>query len=166
MKNIPQYLVVHHTGAPKSDPSLDTSGQTFEDIDRYHRSLGWESCGYHYVIEKDGKVVKNPYRDDDYHGAHCKEEGMNRKSLGVCLTGNFNVNVPTKEQARSLKKFLREKKKQYNIPLEHIVPHRAFVSYKLCYGSRLSDNWAQKLIKERNFLFIVWRWINNIFKRN
>ena len=160
MENIPKYLIVHHTGALKSDPSADTSGQTFEDIDRYHRSLGWESCGYHYVIEKDGKVVKNPYRDDDYHGAHCKR--MNRKSLGICITGNFNVKLPAKEQVRSLKKLLREKKGKYDIPLENIVPHRVFASYKSCYGSELSFDWAQKLAKE-NFLLVLLRRIKKLF---
>ena len=162
MKNVPQYLIIRHTGAPKFDPSLDTSGQTFEDIDKYHRSLGWESCGYHYVIEKDGKVVKNTYRDDDYHGAHTKD--YNTKSLGICLTGNFNVKLPTKEQAKSLKKLLREKKGKYDIPLENIVPHRAFASYKFCYGSNLSDDWTQKLAKE-NFFFILWKWVKNIFRK-
>ncbi|PCI20303.1 hypothetical protein COB64_02140 [Candidatus Wolfebacteria bacterium] len=163
MRNIPEYLIIHHTGAPKSNLLLDTSTHTFEIIDAYHRSLGWESCGYHYVIEKDGKVAKNPYRDDDYHGAHCSQEKMNTRSLGICLTGNFDATMPTKAQIRSLKELIREKRRQYNIPLTNIVPHRVFATYKSCFGTKLSAEWLRNISRHDFFTRIV-NFIKHIFK--
>ena len=48
------------------------------DIDRYHRSLGWKGCGYHYVIPIDGTIEAG--RPEEVVGAHCKNH--NRHSSG------------------------------------------------------------------------------------
>ena len=42
-------LIIVHCSANKAGSALRA-----EDIDRYHRSLGWKCCGYHYVIPTDG----------------------------------------------------------------------------------------------------------------
>lgn len=143
--NTPKYIIVHHTGGVDGNPKADTSRHTFEIIDAGHRSRGWESNGYHYTIEKKGKTVKNPYRALDYHGAHTK--GYNTKSIGIVLAGNFDVFLPTREQKDSLMQLLKSLTKKYNIPISKIVPHRAFSS-KSCFGSKLSDTWAQELLRD------------------
>ena len=38
-------LIVVHCSANKAGSTIRMA-----DIDRYHRSLGWKGCGYHYVI--------------------------------------------------------------------------------------------------------------------
>ena len=37
--------------------------------------------------------------------------------------------------------------KEHSIPVSHIVPHRFFAPYKVCYGSNLDNDWAQNLVK-------------------
>lgn len=143
-KNTPEYIIVHHTGGTDLDPLADTSHHTFEIVDSYHKSLGWESFGYHYFIDKSGKIT--PGRAEDYHGAHTK--GYNEKSIGICLAGNFDATLPTTEQVETLRVLLSELAKKYNISTEKIVPHREFAN-KTCYGRRLADDWAQKLLKPR-----------------
>lgn len=147
MKNIPQFLIVHHAGGSDANPLQDSSNFTFDQCNELHKqrfnfisSLGFY-VGYHYYIEKNGAVKQA--RADDEEGAHCI--GYNTKSLGICLAGNFDVTSPTADQIDSLTNLLQSKLEQYSIPLDNIVPHRAF-SKKTCYGSLLSEDWARKLV--------------------
>lgn len=147
--NKPQFLIVHHTGGTDADPKADTSHHTFSIVDDYHRKLwGFKSSlghyiGYHYFIERDGKVTQG--RADTDEGAHTL--GKNLSSLGICLAGNFDVTDPTKEQVEALKTLLRAKVALYAIPAANVVPHRKFAK-KTCYGNRLKDGWVQDLLKD------------------
>jgi len=141
--NIPEYIIVHHTGGTQADPLADTSHHTMEIVDNYHKSLGWDGIGYNWFIEKDGKIRKG--RDETKAGAHTI--GYNEKSIGVCLAGNFDATIPTKEQEISLVTVIKDIRSRYKIKLENIVPHRIFAN-KTCYGRRLSDDWARNLIQE------------------
>lgn len=145
MLNKPEYLIIHHTGGTNADPLADTSHHTFEGVKKYHLSLGWEDIGYHFFIEKDGALSAG--RAQNYHGAHTI--GMNERSLGICLAGNFDATLPTDEQIKTLKFLLAELIPKYNIPIDKIVPHRAFAA-KTCYGNKLPDDWAQKLAEQPN----------------
>lgn len=141
MLNTPEFLIVHHTGGTKKNPLLDTSHHTFEIIDEYHKSLGWEGFGYHYFIDKAGALKAG--RAENYHGAHTK--GYNTRSIGICLAGNFDFSLPTAEQIATLKILLRDLRVKYLIPRENIVPHRRFAE-KSCYGNNLPDDWASNLV--------------------
>lgn len=161
MKNTPKYLIVHHTGGAELNPLADTSNQIFEDINLWHREnpktwLGFYSklgfsIGYTYFIDKTGKVTQG--RDDTEQSAHCIGYNNNpwdspdKMSIGICLAGNFDVTLPTPEQIKSLRELLTQKRKEYNIPLSQIIPHRHFAS-KSCYGNNLSEDWARSLIAE------------------
>ena len=82
--------VIHHTAGNKiADRDL-----TVEEIDRYHKSKGWDGIGYHFVIRKNGNIETG--RDINLRGAHAK--GRN-DYIGIALTGYDKF---TKEQAYSL----------------------------------------------------------------
>ncbi len=136
-----EYIFIHHTGATQDNPEADTSHHTLEIIDEYHKSLGWGSCGYNYVIEKDGRVRQG--RKDNEIGAHTI--GYNDRSIGICLSGNFDHYLPTEAQINALKELVKTKMTQYSIPLNKILPHRA-VANKSCYGNLLSDDWIKNLL--------------------
>src|SRR3990172_1199583 len=92
--NFPVRVFVHHTGGTKNDPLADTSHHTAVIVEAGHiNTNGWEGLGYQEFIEKDGKVWLG--RPATYHGAHVKENGWNKKSIGICLAGNFDVTLPT-----------------------------------------------------------------------
>jgi N-acetyl-anhydromuramyl-L-alanine amidase AmpD len=148
--NTPKYIIVHHTGGTDADPAADTSAHTFEIVDAWHRkdpnvwlghysSMG-RAIGYHYFIEKNGRMTQG--RADTDEGAHCK--GHNLDSIGVCLAGNFDVTLPTEAQIAALKELLIKKTAQWSIQPSQVVPHRAFAE-KTCYGTNLSYSWAQTL---------------------
>lgn len=145
--NKPEYLIIHHFGGTDKDPLFDTSNQTFEIVNEYHKSL-WNFksslgfyTGYHYIIEKDGKVTQG--RADSDVGAHCI--GYNDKSIGIAMAGNFDLTLPTEAQIDSIKKLMKKKIDAYGIALENVVPHRKFAN-KSCYGKNLSDDWAKNLL--------------------
>lgn len=142
--NKPECLIIHHSGGTDANPLADTSHHTAAMIKNWHKAKGWADIGYHWVIEKTGKIVKG--RDEMSTGAHCI--GWNEKSIGICLCGNFDATLPTKEQEASLRIVLKDILKRYpKIPKDAIYPHRKFAN-KTCYGKKLSDTWAADLIKE------------------
>lgn len=95
-------VVLHHS------VSSDVSAV---DIDRWHRGQGWLGIGYHFVIRFDGRIERG--RPLDTIGSHAGS-GINGKSIGICLTGNFMNHLPTELQLRSLMELLAWLKKYYS----------------------------------------------------
>lgn len=139
--NNPLKIIIHHTGGTDSNPLADTSNHTYEIVKEYHQLLGWGKIGYHYFIEKSGKVTQG--RNDFEEGAHTI--GQNKSSLGICLAGNFDLTLPTQSQEDALRILLQKKLKEHGISSSQIFPHRIYAK-KTCYGNRLNNSWAVDLI--------------------
>lgn len=103
-----------------------------KDIDRYHQSLGWTGCGYHYVIPTDGTVETG--REEERVGAHCRNH--NRHSIGVCYIGGLAADgrtpadTRTPEQRAALRNLLEALHRKY--PEALIVGHRDLDARKAC----------------------------------
>jgi N-acetylmuramoyl-L-alanine amidase len=70
-----------------------------KEIDIWHLDRGFASCGYHYVIRKDGTIEEG--RPEKTPGAHCK--GHNYDSIGVCYVGGWKGDDDrTAEQMKSM----------------------------------------------------------------
>jgi hypothetical protein len=133
IKPPPNKIVIHHEGASNG----------FQAVNEWHKQrwnfkseLGFY-IGYHYYIEKDGKVFQG--RADTEDGAHTS--GHNQQSIGICLMGNFETEIPTKAQLDALESLVKDKKKQYNI--SKIYGHRQ-LGNTLCPGKNLFG-WVEKL---------------------
>ena len=103
---------------------------TAADIARYHKMLGFETIGYHYVVRLDGSVEAG--RPLTRIGAHCK--GHNANSIGVCYVGGVDaLNRPcdtrTEDQKWGLRKLLMRLKGLF--PEAEIHSHRDFAA-KAC----------------------------------
>lgn len=85
-------LIIVHCSANREGSKLRMA-----DIDRYHRSLGWKGCGYHYVIPTDGTIEQG--RPEEMVGAHCKNH--NRHSIGVCYIGGLAADGKTPKDTRT-----------------------------------------------------------------
>lgn len=111
-------LIIVHCTANKAGSALRMA-----DIDRYHRSLGWLGCGYHYVIPIDGAI--EPGRPEEMVGAHCKNH--NRHSIGVAYVGGLAIDGKTPQDTRTeaqrgaLRRLLTDLHKRY--PKALIVGH-------------------------------------------
>lgn len=121
----------------------------FDAVKRYHISKGWGDIAYHYFIEPNGIIKKG--RQNNVVGTHTI--GKNNESLGICLAGHFDKELPTETQTKALKQLLNQLANEYNIPKDKILPHRAF-AVKTCYGSKLSDSWASDMIDKYDEEFI------------
>ena len=113
--------------------SANRAGSAFRmaDIDRYHRSLGWKGCGYHYVIPTDGTIETG--RDEAEVGAHCRNH--NRHSIGICYIGGLSLNgkpedTRTDAQRIALRRLLEHLHRKY--PKALIVGHRDLDPQKAC----------------------------------
>lgn len=128
-------LIIIHCSANKADSDLRVA-----DIDRYHRSIGWKCCGYHYIIPTDGSI--EPGRPEEMVGAHCRNH--NRHSIGVCYIGGLAADGKTPSDTRTdaqksaLKKLVAELRKRY--PDALVVGHSDLDDRKPhCPGFRVSD---------------------------
>lgn len=130
--NTPKNIIVHHTAV-----SRVRNPKQFEATDNYHKLKGWGSIGYHYLIEPDGTVKQG--RKDNEVGAHTSQLDMNYFSLGICLTGDFDMEEPTDAQCVALLDLIRQKQREYNIAENHVVPHRKYAP-KSCWGKLLPDD--------------------------
>ncbi len=115
------YIVVHCSATG------DNQDIVAAEIDKWHRSKGWQCIGYHYVIRRDGKIEEG--RDRDVVGAHVS--GWNAVSVGICMVGGVdadNINKAennfTEEQFDSLHELLLELQLYY--PGAKIQGHRDF----------------------------------------
>lgn len=120
-------LIVVHCSANKAGSVLRMA-----DIDRYHRSIGWHGCGYHYVIPADGTIEAG--RPEERMGAHCKNH--NRHSIGVCYIGGLAadgktpMDTRTPAQTEALKRLLADLRRRY--PKALIVGHHDLDPMKAC----------------------------------
>lgn len=129
-------IIVHHTG--------DSSGlDQFVKIERHHKSRKYPEsasgyyCGYHFLIEKTGKVIQAHPTEEI--GAHDKGEN---DSIGIGLAGNFNKQNPNAKQVKALGKLLAMLVPVHGLKEKDIEPHRVNDNTD-CFGTRLSNDWAE-----------------------
>lgn len=97
------------------------------EITNWHKQRGYNGCGYHFVIRRDGTLETG--RDIKKSGAHAK--GHNSHSIGVCLVGGVDkynkgeMNY-TIEQWQTLEKLIMELKSTYQI--EKVSGHRQYAN--------------------------------------
>lgn len=114
--------IIIHCSATKEGFGFHAS-----DIDRWHRERGFRCIGYHYVVCLDGSIEKG--REESEIGAHCTQQRMNHRSIGVCYIGGLDSGGKPKDtrtpaQRESLQALLRQLRKRY--PSAKIRGHRDF----------------------------------------
>jgi len=124
-----EYLIIHHTERNNDFPAFIRS--------RHIHLRGWDDIGYHYMIGNtrpfttNGKLYTG--RPEECEGAHTRQ--YNKNSLGICLIGNFDKVAPSEQQLETLFLLIEQKRKQYDIPLNHVKGHSEFAGVeKSCPG--------------------------------
>jgi len=108
--------------------------------------------GYHAVSSNGIETIT---REEDEEGAHCNQSefsgdprgSMNFHSLGYCLAGDFDRELPDPRDVDNMVKKVKEWQEKYSIPFGKIRPHRFYTNWKTCFGSKLPDYWARNLIE-------------------
>ena len=96
-------MIVIHCSATRADVPLLP-----RQLDEMHRQRGFDGCGYHYYVRRDGEICT--MRPVDRPGAHAK--GYNQHSIGVCYEGGLDeqgrpADSRTELQKRSLRVLVR-----------------------------------------------------------
>ena len=119
--NYPEFIIVHHSGTDR-----DTTH--FETIKNNHIGIGWGDIGYHKWIagwDGDGSLIQG--RPENVIGAHCPANKMNYRSIGICLSGDFQSTSgdqsPTEAQLETLQKLLDDLREEKGIPKENVFGH-------------------------------------------
>lgn len=113
-----EHVVIHHSATSNdiSDPYA-----AVRSIYLYHTQVnGWSDIGYNYLVAPDGTVFQG--RDDmgladpdDIVGAHMC--GVNSKTMGICVLGNFSNQMPPEKALDALAGLIKWKTEKDKIPI-------------------------------------------------
>lgn len=127
-------ITVHHEGWTNfTSTSAAATYDRIEQIRQIHtRDRGWSDIGYHYVIDRQGRVIEG--RPIAYQGAHVSEN--NPHNLGVLVLGNFDQQRPTKKQVAALGSFLKLMMATHKVPAVRVYTHKE-IKPTQCPGQHL-----------------------------
>ena len=134
-----KYICIHHSVTPRDLP-LEKSVSSFNNSHKARLHPEANSKGlhvaYHYVIAGDGEKAET--RGLNEIGYHASDWDMNVESIGICVTGNFDEEKPSKAQMDTLRKLLRWLCKEFDIDPSFIISHRDVEGVtKSCPGKNL-----------------------------
>lgn len=140
-------IIVHHSVSPRSQ----TLEKSIKSFDANHKArlhdkknkLGYY-IAYHYIIAENGAVKQT--RGEDEIGYHASNLTVNKKSIGICLIGNFDVEKPAPHQLYALRDLIKSIKARFYI--KEVVGHRKY-SKKSCPGKFLTDKMIQEAFKPK-----------------
>lgn len=140
-------IVVHHSITPR-DQTLAKSIASFDynHSVRLHpekNKLGYH-VAYHYVIG--GKGDWKQTRAEDEIGFHASNLTVNKRSIGICLVGNFDVESPSPSQLWALRDIIKAIKGRHFI--KEVSGHRKYAK-KSCPGVHLTDKMIQEAFKPK-----------------
>lgn len=120
-----QYITVHHEGnTPFYAADEMTTMARLESIRTAHRNQNWGDIGYHFAIDRAGRIYQ--CRALSYQGAHVKDH--NEGNLGIVNLGNFDEQTPSEAQLRALRGFLVTLQSQYRVPVSRIRTHQEWAA--------------------------------------
>ena len=131
-------IIVHHSASPPNT--------TLDQIRRWHAEKGFTDpaghSGYHFFIDGDGII--HPDRPENEWG--CQVKNANHDSIGICLAGNFNWNIPTDKQITALTMLLINLVGKYHLKYWNIYPHRD-IKYLFIFNTTATNCCGDHLIR-------------------
>ncbi len=152
----PFRITIHHSAEPLRSVQLSDSLREVRGIQRAHRQKGWAGIGYHFLIDRKGRVIEG--RPLSIQGAHAGDNERNRGNIGICLLGNFQsqsdrglsyqaAQSPSSAQLRGLTELLGKLRAEFTINASDVKSHLELKG-TLCPGPEL-DAWT-KTYRSRN----------------
>ncbi len=131
-------ITLHHEGyKPVWFTDTASTKSRLELIRKSHRSRGWSDIGYHFIVDRAGKVWEG--RPIRYQGAHVRNNNQN--NIGVMVLGNFQEQHPSSAQLINLPRFIAKLRRHYNVSTSSIYTHRELVATS-CPGKHLQPKIA------------------------
>jgi len=115
-------ITIHHDGLANPLVSATTAASTarLDLIRRAHVGQGWADIGYHFAIDRAGKIWE--CRPIGWEGAHVKRH--NPGNVGILVMGNFDIERPTEKQLRALCTHVNMLQRTYRISDASVKSHR------------------------------------------
>jgi len=119
-------ITFHHSGDPKPFTTTDftETAQHLEFVRSYHRSRNFQDIGYHFAIDRAGRVWQ--LRSLLHQGQHVRSN--NEHNLGVVVLGNFDQQPMSPAQRDKVKIFAALLRKQYALPVARVCTHQEIVA--------------------------------------
>lgn len=133
-------ITFHHSGDPKVFTTTDyaETAQHLEYVREYHRSRNFQDIGYHFAIDRAGRVWQ--LRSLAYQGQHVRYN--NEHNIGIVVLGNFDMQTPSQAQKDRIRTFGALVRKQYNLAAARVYTHQEIVSTE-CPGDALQAYMVQ-----------------------
>ncbi len=130
-----KWITIHHDGmTPFTTSDMALTASRIELIRNGHRGKGWGDIGYHFIIDRSGRIWEG--RALKWQGAHVKDH--NEGNIGIVCLGNFEVQSPSDAQLKALERHIEVVMRLYKIPATRIKTHREWVGAKTaCPGKNL-----------------------------
>lgn len=126
-------ITLHHEGyKPFTDTDYASSAARVELVRTSHRSRGFSDIGYHFVVDRAGRVFQG--RELRYQGAHVRNN--NENNLGIMCLGNFAIQQPTDAQLTSLRAVVALYRRKLNVSPGRIFTHQE-ITATACPGKYL-----------------------------
>ena len=110
------------------------SAERIETIRNGHRGKGWGDIGYHFIVDRSGRVWEG--RDIRWQGAHVKN--CNEGNIGVMCLGNFCEQRPSDAQLDALNRVIVQLRGYYRIGPAAVYTHREWPgAATVCPGDNL-----------------------------
>ncbi|MEM9129928.1 MAG: N-acetylmuramoyl-L-alanine amidase [Pseudomonadota bacterium] len=143
-------IIIHCTATRAEWWSTRTVKQKTAEVRKWHvEDRGWSDIGYHFLIDRDGKVATG--RPIDRDGAHVR--GHNKGTIGIALFGGHGGNEDdtfddhfTPAQDAALRKMIAHLKDSYPT-ISKITGHHEY-SAKACPCFRVTP-WLEKGVHAR-----------------
>jgi len=116
-----RHITVHHDGmSPFYGGDQSSAEARLEAIRRAHRNLNWGDIGYHYAVDRGGRVYE--CRPLDFQGAHVKDH--NEGNIGIVNLGNFDLQSPSDAQMHALRSLLTSLQQQHRVSVHGVRTHQ------------------------------------------
>ena len=140
----PDTVILHCSATP------DGEVHDWAAIRRYHIEVkGWTDIGYQYGIEMVGGHYRMlTGRKPSVIGAHCRAEGMNHRSVGVCVVGRFDDGELDPDVLKVTTQALTLVCFHLGIPPRRIRFHRDYESRKTCPGLLWDRSVVQSMVED------------------
>jgi N-acetyl-anhydromuramyl-L-alanine amidase AmpD len=130
-----RHITVHHDGMdPFFAVNRSVVAAHLELIRQLHRRKGWGDIGYHYAVDRAGRVWEA--RPLVYQGAHVKDH--NPGNIGVVVLGNFEIQAPSEVQLAAVRGHLSVLMSAHGVPVSRVHTHQEWDgAATACPGGRL-----------------------------
>ena len=105
----PVKMTLHHTYQPGQNGA--TAARNAQDTHMIER--GWSDLGYHYLVDRDGKIYAGS--PENRIGAHVLNQ--NTGNLGISMIGAFNIEQVSQAQKQAVASLMRHLGQKYNIEI-------------------------------------------------